>query len=54
MDAQIRIIGGAEGELTALGEWLKGDEELRGRVRSVQGAVGETELGPVAGGLGDT
>jgi hypothetical protein len=47
MDAQIRIVGGADGELAALGEWLQGEDELRGRIRTVHGAIGETELGPV-------
>jgi hypothetical protein len=47
MDAQIRMAGGADGDLAALGEWLQGEEELRGRIRAVHGAIGETELGPV-------
>jgi Effector Associated Constant Component 1 len=46
MDAQIRIAGGAYGELAALSEWLQGENELRGRIRTVHGAIGETELGP--------
>ena len=46
MDAQIQIVGGAGGELAALGEWLQGEEELRGRIRTVHGAIGETDLGP--------
>lgn len=29
------------------GEWLQGEDELRGRIRAVRGVVGETELGPV-------
>jgi Effector Associated Constant Component 1 len=48
MDAQIRITGGTGGELAALGEWLGGEDELRGRVRTVHGPVGETELGAIA------
>ena len=47
MDAQIRIVDGADGELAALGEWLQDEGELRGRIRTVHGAIGETELGPV-------
>ena len=47
MDAQIRMAGGADGDLAALGEWLQGEDELRGRIRTVHGAIGETELGPV-------
>lgn len=47
MDAQIRIVGGSGGELAALDEWLQDEEELRGRIRTVHGAIGETELGPV-------
>jgi len=47
MDAQIRVVGGADGDLTALGEWLQGEDELRGRIRAVHGAIGETELGSV-------
>jgi hypothetical protein len=47
MDAQIRIEGGAGGDLAALGEWLQGEDELRGRIRTTHGAIGETELGPV-------
>ena len=48
MDAQIRIVGGADGDLAALGEWLQGEDELRGRIRTVHGVIGETELGSVA------
>ncbi len=47
MDAQIRVVGGNGEELAALGEWLQGEDELRGRIRTVHGAIGETELGPV-------
>ena len=47
MDAQIQIVGGTDGDLAALGEWLQGEDELRGRIRTVHGAIGETELGPV-------
>jgi membrane-associated two-gene conflict system component 1 (EACC1) len=47
MEAQIRIVDGADGELAALGEWLQGEDELRGRIRTAHGAIGETELGPV-------
>lgn len=47
MNAQIRVVGGADGDLAALGEWLQGEDEFRGRIRAVRGAIGETELGPV-------
>ena len=47
MDVQIRIVGGSGEELAALGEWLQGEDELRGRIRIVHGVIGETELGPV-------
>ena len=47
MDTQIQIVGGADGDLAALGEWLQGEDELRGRVRTVHGAIGETDLGPI-------
>jgi hypothetical protein len=47
MDAQIWIVGGADGELAALGEWLQGEDELRGRIHTTHGAIGETELGSV-------
>jgi hypothetical protein len=47
MDAQIRIVGGKDGELAALGEWLQNEDDLRGRIRTVHGAIGETELGSV-------
>jgi hypothetical protein len=47
MDARIRIAGDSGGELAALGEWLQGEDELRGRIRAVRGVIGDTELGPV-------
>jgi len=47
MNAQIRIEDDADGELAALSEWLQGEDELRGRVRAVYGAIGDTELGSV-------
>jgi membrane-associated two-gene conflict system component 1 (EACC1) len=47
MDARIRIAGGTGEELAALGEWLGSEDELRGRVRTVRGPIGETELGAV-------
>jgi hypothetical protein len=47
MNAQIRITGGTGEELAALGEWLGGEDELRGRVRTVHGPVGDTELGSI-------
>lgn len=46
MDAQIRIVDGADGDLAALGKWLQDEDELRGRIRAVHGAIGETDLGP--------
>lgn len=48
MDIQIWISGGTGEELAALGKWLGDEDELRGRVRVVRGAIGETELGSVA------
>jgi hypothetical protein len=45
MDAEIRIVDGADGDLAVLGQWLQGEEELRGRIRAVRGEPGETELG---------
>ena len=47
MDALIRITGGTGEELAALDEWLSNEDELRGRVRTVHGPVGKTELGAV-------
>jgi hypothetical protein len=47
MDARIGIVGGDGEELVALGEWLQGEEELRGRIRTVHRTIGATELGPV-------
>jgi hypothetical protein len=47
MDAEIRIMGDAGEELAALREWLQAEDELRGRVHAVHGAVGDTELGSV-------
>jgi Effector Associated Constant Component 1 len=47
MDAQIRISGGDEaGEYAALLKWLYGEDELRGRIRTANGPIGETDLGP--------
>jgi hypothetical protein len=47
MDVRIGIVGGNGEELVALGEWLQGEEELRGRIRTVHRTIGDTELGPV-------
>lgn len=47
MDAYIRVEGGSSDEVAALGEWLQDENELRGRIRAVRSAIGETELGPV-------
>jgi hypothetical protein len=61
MDAEIQIVDGLGGELASLFEWLQGEDELRGRVHAVDGAIGDTELGSVvqlltvavgAGGMG--
>lgn len=45
MDARISIEPGDTDDLVALSEWLNGEEELRGRVRTVFGTIGETDLG---------
>lgn len=47
MDAQIQVVGGTSGELAALGEWLRGEGELRSRVRTVRRPISSTELGSV-------
>jgi hypothetical protein len=47
MNVQIRIIGGTSEDLTALGEWLKEENELRGAVRVAHGRIGDTQLGSV-------
>lgn len=47
MDAQIQVVGDTGAELAALSEWLQGEDELRGRIRAVHGAIGDTELGSV-------
>ena len=47
MDAQIRMVGGTGEELAALGEWLVGEDELRGRVRISHSPISGTELGSV-------
>ena len=47
MDVQIQAVGDAGEELAALSEWLQGEDELRGQIRTVHGAIGDTELGPV-------
>ncbi len=44
--AQIRLSGADPiGETAALWEWLRGEEQLRGRVRAVASPPGEGELG---------
>jgi Effector Associated Constant Component 1 len=48
MDARIWITRGTGEDLHALGEWLGGEDELRGRVRTVRSPIGETELGSIA------
>ena len=47
MDALIRVADNAGDELALLSEWLRDEEELRGRVKIVHGPVRDTELGPV-------
>jgi hypothetical protein len=47
LDAHISIEAGDAEDLVALSEWLSGEDELRGRVRTVLGPIGETELGSV-------
>jgi Effector Associated Constant Component 1 len=47
MDAEVRIVGGTDRELAALSEWLQGEDELRGKVRTIHRAISETELGSV-------
>jgi hypothetical protein len=47
IDAQIRLVGGADGDMAALGEWLQGEDELRGRIRTSRADIGETDLGGV-------
>ena len=47
MDALIRVADNAGDELALLSEWLRDEEELRGRVKIVHGPVRDTELGSV-------
>jgi hypothetical protein len=47
MDARIRIADDTGDELALLSEWLRGEDELRGRVKIVHGPVRDTELGSV-------
>ncbi|MGW7685539.1 effector-associated constant component EACC1 [Kribbella sp. NPDC054772] len=47
MDAQIRIADGSTDDLPALYDWLREEDEFRGRVRVVTAPIGETELGSV-------
>ena len=47
MDVRIRVAEGTGDELAALGEWLGGEGELRGRVRVGSGPVGGTDLGSI-------
>jgi hypothetical protein len=47
MEARIRLVGGTGEELDSLGEWLRGEDLLRGRVRAVSRPISETGLGPV-------
>jgi hypothetical protein len=47
MDIRIRMVGDSGDELAALAEWLQGENELRGRIHTVHGDIGETDLGPV-------
>jgi hypothetical protein len=45
MDARIWIADDTGDELALLSEWLRGEDELRGRVKIVYGPVRDTELG---------
>jgi predicted dehydrogenase len=47
MEVAIRTVGAAPEALVDLAEWLSGENELRGRVRIVNGPIGGTELGTV-------
>jgi hypothetical protein len=47
MDAQIRITAGTGEELARSANGWAGEDELRGRVRTVHGPVGDTELGSI-------
>jgi hypothetical protein len=47
MDVRIRVAEGTGDDLAALGEWLGGESELRGRVRVSSGPVGDTDLGSI-------
>jgi Effector Associated Constant Component 1 len=47
MDVQIRSAGGSGEELTALGDWLASEDELRGRLQIAGNPVGDTELGSI-------
>lgn len=47
MDARIWINDRPAEDLAGLGEWLNDEDELRGRVQTVHGPIGETELGAV-------
>jgi hypothetical protein len=45
LEAQIWLTDGTSEEIGALAEWLVGENQLRGRVRTDRGPVGDTELG---------
>jgi hypothetical protein len=47
MDIAIRVVDGAPETLTDLAEWLSGENEFRGKVRSIREPIGGTELGAV-------
>lgn len=51
MDVIITIACADDEDLTALSEWLGGEDELRGRVQIVDNPVGDTALGSFSDSL---
>lgn len=51
MDVRITAVGESPDGLRSLGEWLVGEEELRGRVRSVESAPRPGTLGAITEAL---
>ncbi len=47
MEASIRVIDGDADMVASLAEWLAGERELRGAVRTVSNPVGANQLGAV-------
>ncbi|SEE28248.1 MULTISPECIES: effector-associated constant component EACC1 [Streptomyces] len=45
MEARIAIVGGCDGDLPSLYQWLTGEDELRGHVRVARRPMRETDLG---------